>query len=269
MGDFCNVKGCQATGYTMLAACQTPGVEVPESCEKAHARATVGDAPDGNPKTRFGLLKTPMHLLPVPALTSMAEVFRLGAKKYGPYNWRKDRVSASVYYAAAMRHMMAWWEGEDIDQESGQPHLAHAMDCFAIVIDAGHYDMLNDDRPNVDKTNERLANFIEGLAALNPDKPLTNLATGMARTLEAGENATERRNAVDEMNEFWKGEDVKPAPVDGYTKDVCAATQAVERDISRPRVTNWHDDSAEFPRPIKGCICSTCLARRANGVAER
>lgn len=109
----------------------------------------VAALPDDNPKTKFGVQKTPMHLVPMPAIIEMAEVFRLGAAKYGAYNWRKDRVSASVYYGAGLRHMAAWWEGEDFDPESGRPHLAHAMDCFAIVIDAAHHGMLNDDRPPI------------------------------------------------------------------------------------------------------------------------
>ncbi len=105
------------------------------------------ELPDDNPKTKFGVRKTPMHLVPPPALSAMAEVFGLGAAKYGPYNWREHTVSSSVYQAAALRHLMAWWDGENTDPESGQSHLAHAMACLAIVIDAEKYQKLNDDRP--------------------------------------------------------------------------------------------------------------------------
>jgi hypothetical protein len=104
--------------------------------------------PDDNPKTAFGAQKTPLHLIPPPALLAEAEVFGLGAKKYGAYNWRQHTVSASVYQAAALRHMLAWWEGEDVDPESGQSHLAHARACMGIVLDAAAYGKLNDDRPN-------------------------------------------------------------------------------------------------------------------------
>lgn len=103
--------------------------------------------PDTNPKTRYGVKKTPMHLNPPPALIAMAGVFRLGAEKYGPYNWREHAVSASVYYAAAMRHLCAFWEGEETDGESGESHLAHVMACMAIILDAKHHNKLNDDRP--------------------------------------------------------------------------------------------------------------------------
>ena len=90
-----------------------------------------------------------MHLIPAPALLTLANVMGLGASKYGAYNWREHKVSSSVYQSAAMRHLLAWWEGEDKDPESGQCHLAHAMACMAILLDAENKGMLNDDRPQV------------------------------------------------------------------------------------------------------------------------
>lgn len=110
---------------------------------------TTMPLPDGNPKSVHGVQKTPLHLIPPPAMIAEAEVFKLGARKYGAYNWRIDPVSASVYQAAAMRHLLAWWEGQDIDAESGQSHLAHARACLGILLDAGHHGTLRDDRPLV------------------------------------------------------------------------------------------------------------------------
>lgn len=103
--------------------------------------------PDNNPKTAYGVKKTPLHLIPPSALIAEAEVFGLGARKYGPYNWRENSVSSSVYQAAALRHLLAWWNGESIDPESGQSHLAHARACLGILIDAESHGSLNDDRP--------------------------------------------------------------------------------------------------------------------------
>lgn len=109
----------------------------------------VIDAPDSNPKTAFGMQKCPLHLVPPPALIAEAEVFGLGARKYGPYNWRQHAVSSSIYQAAALRHLMAWWEGQDTDPESGQSHLAHARACLGILLDAAAHGRLNDDRPTI------------------------------------------------------------------------------------------------------------------------
>ncbi len=102
---------------------------------------------DTNPKTAFGAVKAPMGLIPVSALVHEAEVFRLGAKKYGPLNWRKNPVSASTYLDASFRHWALFLDGQDNDPESGASHLAHVRACMAILIDAKEHGTLIDDRP--------------------------------------------------------------------------------------------------------------------------
>jgi len=74
-----------------------------------------------------------------------------GADKYGAFNWVETGVSAATYYEAAMRHLMQWYAGEDVDPESGQPHTAHVRACMAIVIDAEAQGVLSDDRPKTAK----------------------------------------------------------------------------------------------------------------------
>lgn len=64
-------------------------------------------------------------LLPKEALDAMARVYAFGAEKYADHNWRKG-YEWSKSFAAAMRHMWAFWNGETFDEESGLPHLAHA-----------------------------------------------------------------------------------------------------------------------------------------------
>jgi hypothetical protein len=100
-----------------------------------------------NPKDAIGDTKTPLHLIPKVAVAALSWVMSLGAKKYGPYNWRENSVRESVYIAAAMRHLTLAELGEDIDPESGQLHYAHAMACMAILIDAQASGNLVDDRP--------------------------------------------------------------------------------------------------------------------------
>lgn len=100
-----------------------------------------------NPKDLLGVKKPPLELVPPTALVALAGVMKLGAKKYGPYNWRTRKVKAMVYVGAAQRHLLSFLDGEDVDPESGESHAAHAMACLAIILDAKATGNLVDDRP--------------------------------------------------------------------------------------------------------------------------
>jgi hypothetical protein len=117
--------------------------------------------PDNNPKTRVGALKAPMHLIPPIAEVALAEALADGAEKYGPFNWRSERISTSVYIGAIRRHMAAYQDGEDIAADSGVHHLAHVMACCALVLDAAAIDRLNDDRPPAGGAPQALRAYLE------------------------------------------------------------------------------------------------------------
>lgn len=99
-----------------------------------------------NPKDLIGIKKPSVHFVPPVALFEMGRAMTDGGAKYGAMNWREHKVTGSVYYDAAMRHIMAWWDGEETAADSGVHHLGHAMACFAIMLDAQHGGTLNDDR---------------------------------------------------------------------------------------------------------------------------
>lgn len=103
--------------------------------------------PDNNPKTAIGVTKVPLHLVPPSAKHYLALALADGARKYGPYNWRNHPISVSVYKSALERHVDAFWDGEDFAPDSGLHHIAHAMACCALIMDAHSIGMLNDDRP--------------------------------------------------------------------------------------------------------------------------
>jgi hypothetical protein len=103
--------------------------------------------PDDNPKTALGEAKPKMSHTPTESIRLLGQVHSMGAAKYGAFNWRKKTVSSTVYYDAAMRHLMAYFDGEDVDGESGLPHLAHVMACCSILLDASAVENLNDNRP--------------------------------------------------------------------------------------------------------------------------
>lgn len=99
-----------------------------------------------NPKDAIGCDKLPLHLFPQTATILGTLGLLDGMLKYGRMNWRIAGVRASIYYDAALRHLFAWFEGEDADPDSGLPHLAHAIACLAIIVDAGACGKLKDDR---------------------------------------------------------------------------------------------------------------------------
>lgn len=69
--------------------------------------------------------KIRMDLVPVEALTGMADILTDGAHEYGEYNWAEG-LDYSRVYAALQRHLIDFWRGEDIDPKSGKHHLDHA-----------------------------------------------------------------------------------------------------------------------------------------------
>jgi len=99
-----------------------------------------------NPKDLIGAMKPPLDLVPSALTIHVAGVMALGAKKYGKFNWRQHKVKYSIYLAAALRHLAQAADGEDIDPENGEPHLAHAAACCGIVLDAVACNMVIDDR---------------------------------------------------------------------------------------------------------------------------
>lgn len=99
-----------------------------------------------NPKDAIGSDKLPLHLWPQTASILGCLGFLDGALKYGRSNYRAIGVRSSIYYDACSRHLTKWFEGEDVDGDSGLPHLAHALACLAIIVDAQASGKLNDDR---------------------------------------------------------------------------------------------------------------------------
>lgn len=72
-------------------------------------------------------------LIPIPALDALARLYGKGAVKYAEHNWRLG-YEWSKSYAAAQRHMAAFWSGEDIDPETQIPHVICAsFHMFALA----------------------------------------------------------------------------------------------------------------------------------------
>lgn len=126
-----------------------------------------------NPKDAVGIRKW-RYLTTVP-LTVMWETgiaLLEGALKYGRHNYRDAGVRASVYVDAAIGHIGQWWEGEDIDKDSGLNHVTKAIASLVVLRDAMIQDMLEDDRPpkgNLDRVRAELQATVDGLFDRYPD----------------------------------------------------------------------------------------------------
>jgi hypothetical protein len=69
--------------------------------------------------------KVRWDLMPWQELGDVAKVFTYGSLKYGDRNWEKG-IKPDRLFAAAMRHIAAVANDEQLDVESNLPHLAHA-----------------------------------------------------------------------------------------------------------------------------------------------
>ena len=116
-------------------------------CSDFEPYTPVEEKKDTNPKDIIGMKKAPMSTLSCPVLFEMGLGMLEGARKYGRHNYRAMGVSATVYYDAAMGHLMDWFEGEDIDPDSGMSHVTKAMTALVVLRDSMLMENWIDDRP--------------------------------------------------------------------------------------------------------------------------
>ncbi len=101
-----------------------------------------------NPKDAIGSSKVPpLSMIPQRVVGELGLALLEGACKYGRHNYRGAGVRASVYVDALQRHLAAWWEGQDVDPDSGLSHLVKAMACLAVLRDSQLQGNWTDDRP--------------------------------------------------------------------------------------------------------------------------
>ena len=81
---------------------------------------------------RFNKGKLRWSLLPLWLLEGVVKVLMFGSKKYGDFNWQKGMPISEVY-ESCQRHLVKFMQGQDIDEESGERHIDHAI-CNLIII---------------------------------------------------------------------------------------------------------------------------------------
>lgn len=138
----------------------------------AECRRVIGasDSKATNPKDDAATNRLDLSLFPDSAVAYGALAFVEGDQKYGGFNWRVAGVMTSVYIAAARRHLAKYFNGEWADPKTRVPHLANALACIAILIDAHEQGNLNDDRPPPQNAGlyDGFARVVEHLRAIFP-----------------------------------------------------------------------------------------------------
>lgn len=101
-----------------------------------------------NPKDAIGISKPPVSTVPLAVMQLVGVAMTEGACKYGRHNYRDAGVRASVYLDATFRHLAAWWDyGQDVDPDSGLPHLVKAIASLTVLTDGVLLGNFTDDRP--------------------------------------------------------------------------------------------------------------------------
>lgn len=75
----------------------------------------------------------------------IAKTMGFGVNKYGRWNYMQG-ITTSRLLGALMRHIDAYTMGENLDPESGLPHLYHAAANIQMLVDNEHNGTLEDDR---------------------------------------------------------------------------------------------------------------------------
>lgn len=100
---------------------------------------------DDPPFVKYDRNKRDYSLLPWLAVDEVVKVLEAGAEKYSRDNWLRGALW-SRYWSACMRHIVAWWRGESVDDETGLSHLAHAVCCLLFLISYEAESIGTDDR---------------------------------------------------------------------------------------------------------------------------
>ena len=111
-------------GNTLFAKCDAIGI--------IHHREDRGSDKDQSAKADKGKLE--LSLVNPQLIKAVAEVRMYGTEKYGDSeNWRK--VEPKRYVDALYRHLLAYIEGNEVDEESGLSHLSHMACNISFLLD--------------------------------------------------------------------------------------------------------------------------------------
>ncbi len=145
-GSNTDIVRYRVDSYPSAAAAIAASPHPPFAALQASVSPDVGSKPT-NPKDAIGIRKAPLSTIPMNVVAELGVAMLEGASKYGRHNFRGVGVRTSVYFDATMRHLVSFWEGEDVDPDSGLSHITKAIASLVVLRDAQLQAMATDDRP--------------------------------------------------------------------------------------------------------------------------
>ena len=141
------VKNKTATAAEVVKHCDV-SIEFAQSCiDRIGTPREVFEKEAAGAGRKDDTGKVPYHLLAPEFLDATAQVLAFGAAKYAERNWEQG-MDWSRPFSAMMRHMWAWWRGEEKDPETGMSHLWHASCCVMFLVAYEARRAGTDNRPN-------------------------------------------------------------------------------------------------------------------------
>lgn len=141
--------------------------------------------------------KPDLSLLSSLWVTAVGAVLSFGKRKYAAHNWRKG-FAISRPLAASLRHIFAFLQGEDLDPESGLPHLAHASCSLMFAFELWQTRPDLDDRFRVPVAH--IADAVgEVVKATAKQDPYLRMTLGQAIELEDFMKSAEKMGFITEI----------------------------------------------------------------------
>lgn len=84
------------------------------------------DVDEQEQSLRYNEGKLKWSLVHFKSLEPLVRVLMYGAEKYAPDNWKKGLPEKEIL-DSMQRHMAALMDGQQIDEESGLPHVGHII----------------------------------------------------------------------------------------------------------------------------------------------
>lgn len=109
------------------------------------AKEQVGLTKADGTVMRYNGGKNRLDLVPMKWMEGLGSVVTFGANKYRPNGWR-DGMPWNNTLGSALRHIAAWQNGEELDSDSGLPHLLHAATNLMFIYTYQQEGIGEDDR---------------------------------------------------------------------------------------------------------------------------